>query len=249
MPSIFEIFQKTLCPHSQRLISKCSVINFRMLCAPLKSLEVILYVSAKFTIHGPFHLQIPSERPDKWSNITQDVSVMVFLDEINISGLWVKHVTLRNTGWASADQPKAWIEHNTDLPWGRGNLPADSLRGWIAGSAPPWITGLKALALELQILDLSRLHNLVSQFPNVNLSVFTFHRLSFTGDPWLIKCLIKISSLTMEKWLAASFHPLNYHRTLSTHAVRPHPDLHPFTSSLFPCHLSHSQAPFLPYPG
>ena len=87
MPSIFEIFRKTLCPHSQRLISKCSVINFRMLCAPLKSLEVILYVSAKFTIHGPFHLQIPSERPDKWSNITQDVSVMVFLDEINISGL------------------------------------------------------------------------------------------------------------------------------------------------------------------
>lgn len=30
---------------------------------------------------------IPSECPDMWSNITQDVSVTVFLDEINISGL------------------------------------------------------------------------------------------------------------------------------------------------------------------
>lgn len=30
---------------------------------------------------------IPSERPDMWPNITQDVSVTVLLDEINISGL------------------------------------------------------------------------------------------------------------------------------------------------------------------
>ena len=94
--------------------------------------------------------------PDIWSNIILVASVKVFLDECNISiGRLSKADCLRQCGWASSKQLKAWIEQRgSPLHQARENtsyLMAFQLGHWLfsclwTGTKTSWILRL----LELQ---------------------------------------------------------------------------------------------------
>lgn len=114
---------KTLCPHSRRLHPMNLWLIFQLPLCSLKSLE-ILYVSAwDAPIHGPFHLQtagflwVPRYGPN-----TLRCFLWGVLDEINTSGLWVKHTSSISLVGPQSTAPKGLKRTGTLTPWRRGNF-------------------------------------------------------------------------------------------------------------------------------
>jgi len=101
MPSICEIMWATPCLHSQRLLSGCSVQRwwwwcFKDLFPNMCILQKILRLCLCKMCH-PWILrqEVPSQCPERWSNMILDVSGRVF---------WMK-LTCKSVDFGKADYP------------------------------------------------------------------------------------------------------------------------------------------------